>query len=86
MRTPAWQGTLAPGLLVWRAGFVTPVTTRSPAVGLAAWLLDHDTGTYEHLAQLFAGQPYGAITRDEWLDNTSLYWFTNTATSAARLY
>ena len=55
-------------------------------VGLAAWLLDHDAGTYEHLAQLFAGHPYGAITRDDWLDNTSLYWLTNTATSAARLY
>jgi pimeloyl-ACP methyl ester carboxylesterase len=55
-------------------------------VGLAAWLLDHDTTTYGHLAQLFAGQPYGAVTRDDWLDNTSLYWFTNTATSAARLY
>jgi hypothetical protein len=39
-----------------------------------------------HLAALFAGQPYGAITRDDWLDNTSLYWFTNTPTSAARLY
>jgi pimeloyl-ACP methyl ester carboxylesterase len=55
-------------------------------VGLAAWLLDHDTTTYSHLAELFAGQPYGAITRDDVLDNTSLYWFTNTATSAARLY
>jgi pimeloyl-ACP methyl ester carboxylesterase len=55
-------------------------------VGLAAWLLDHDTGTYEHLARLFAGDSYGAITRDDWLDNTSLYWFTNTPTSAARLY
>jgi pimeloyl-ACP methyl ester carboxylesterase len=55
-------------------------------VGLAAWLLDHDATTYEHLARLFAGQPYGAITRDDWLDNTSLYWLTNTATSAARLY
>ena len=55
-------------------------------VGLAAWLMDHDTGTYGHLTQLFAGQPYGAITRDDWLDNTSLYWLTNTATSAARLY
>ena len=30
--------------------------------------------------------PYGAITRDDWLDNSSLYWLTNTATSAARLY
>jgi pimeloyl-ACP methyl ester carboxylesterase len=55
-------------------------------VGLAAWLLDHDATTYSHLAALFAGQPYGAITRDDWLDNTSLYWFTNTPTSAARLY
>jgi pimeloyl-ACP methyl ester carboxylesterase len=55
-------------------------------VGLAAWLLDHDATTYGHLAQLFAGQPYGAITRDDVLDNTSLYWLTNTATSAARLY
>jgi len=55
-------------------------------VGLAAWLLDHDTTTYSHLARLLAGHPYGAITRDDWLDNTSLYWLTNTATSAARLY
>jgi len=55
-------------------------------VGLAAWLLDHDAGTYSHLAQLFAGAPYGDITREDWLDNTSLYWLTNTATSAARLY
>jgi len=55
-------------------------------VGLAAWLLDHDETTYGHLARLFAGRPYGAITRDDWLDNTTLYWLTNTATSAARLY
>jgi pimeloyl-ACP methyl ester carboxylesterase len=55
-------------------------------VGLAAWLLDHDTITYAHLARLFAGDSYGAITRDDVLDNTSLYWLTNTATSAARLY
>ena len=55
-------------------------------VGLAAWLMDHDPGTYEHLARLFAGQSYGAITPQDWLDNTSLYWLTNTATSAARLY
>ncbi len=55
-------------------------------MGLAAWLLDHDTTTYEHLAQLFAGHRYGAITRDDVLDNASLYWFTNTGTSAARLY
>jgi pimeloyl-ACP methyl ester carboxylesterase len=55
-------------------------------VGLAAWLLDHDATTYSHLAGLFVGQPYGAITREDWLDNTTLYWLTNTPTSAARLY
>jgi pimeloyl-ACP methyl ester carboxylesterase len=55
-------------------------------VGLAAWLLDHDATTYGRLTQLFTGHPYGAITRDDWLDNTSLYWLTNTAASAARLY
>jgi pimeloyl-ACP methyl ester carboxylesterase len=55
-------------------------------VGLAAWLLDHDATTYGHLAGLFAGHSYGAITRSDWLDNTSLYWLTNTAASAARLY
>jgi pimeloyl-ACP methyl ester carboxylesterase len=55
-------------------------------VGLAAWLLDHDAETYGNLARLFAGDAYGAITRDDWLDNTSLYWLTNTAASAARLY
>ena len=42
--------------------------------------------TYEHLTRLFTGHPYGAITRDDWLDNTTLYWLTNTAASAARLY
>jgi hypothetical protein len=40
----------------------------------------------QSLAQLFAGHPVGAITRDDWLDNNSLYWLTNTGTSAARLY
>jgi hypothetical protein len=55
-------------------------------VGLAAWLLDHDEASYRHLAQLFAGHPYGATTGDDWLDSSPLYWLTNTATSAARLY
>jgi pimeloyl-ACP methyl ester carboxylesterase len=79
----------------YRRGYGVMMGTRPQTVGylladtpagLAAWLLDHDTTTYAHLARLFAGQPYGAITRDDWLDNTSLYWFTNTATSAGRLY
>jgi pimeloyl-ACP methyl ester carboxylesterase len=55
-------------------------------VGLAAWLLDHDPHTYEQLARAFDGHPDGDLTREEFLDNITLYWLTNTGTSAARLY
>ena len=55
-------------------------------IGLAAYLLDHDAKSYAHIAELFAGQPFGDITRDDILDNITLYWLTNTAISSARLY
>ena len=55
-------------------------------VGLAAYLLDHDAWSYASIAQLFAGQPFGDITRDDILDNITLYWLTNTAISSGRLY
>ena len=58
----------------------------SSPVGLAAWLLDHDPHTYEQLARAFDGHPDGDLTRDEFLNNITLYWLTNTGTSAARLY
>ena len=54
-------------------------------VGLAAWMLDHDARSYELIARVFAGQPEG-LTRDDVLDNVTLYWLTNTAVSSARLY
>ena len=54
-------------------------------VGLAAWLLDHDTGSYELIARVFDGTSEG-LTRDDILDNITLYWLTNTAISSARLY
>jgi pimeloyl-ACP methyl ester carboxylesterase len=54
-------------------------------VGLAAWILDHDIRSYELIARVFDGQAEG-LTRDDILDNISLYWFTNTAVSSARLY
>jgi pimeloyl-ACP methyl ester carboxylesterase len=60
--------------------------TDSP-VGLAAWMLDHDADSYQKLSRAFVdGQPAGGLTRDRILDNITLYWLTNTATSAARLY
>jgi hypothetical protein len=57
----------------------------SPA-GLAAWMLDHDPHSYEQIAHAFEGHPEGGLTRDATLDNITLYWVTNTGTSAAQLY
>jgi len=54
-------------------------------VGLAAWILDHDDRSYKLMARVFDGQPEG-LTRDDILDNITLYWLTNTAVSSARLY
>jgi pimeloyl-ACP methyl ester carboxylesterase len=54
-------------------------------VGLAAWILDHDKDSYEMIAPAFAGHP-GGLSRDDVLDNITMYWFTNTAIPSARLY
>ncbi len=54
-------------------------------VGLAAWMLDHDAASYELIARVFAGRTEG-LTKDDILDNVTLYWLTNTAVSSARLY
>jgi pimeloyl-ACP methyl ester carboxylesterase len=54
-------------------------------VGLAAWILDHDAASYALMARVFDGQP-GGLTRDDILDNITLYWLTNTGVSSARLY
>src|SRR5215467_11415428 len=60
--------------------------TDSPA-GLAAWMLEHDTDSYEKISRAFTGgQPSGGLTRDHIIDNITLYWLTNTATPAARMY
>jgi hypothetical protein len=56
-------------------------------VGLAAWLLDHDTDSYTKISHAFVdGQPAGNLTRDHILDNITLYWLTGTGASAARSY
>jgi pimeloyl-ACP methyl ester carboxylesterase len=54
-------------------------------VGLAAWMLDHDARSYALIARVFDGQTEG-LSRDDVLDNVTLYWMTNTAVSSARLY
>ena len=56
-------------------------------VGLATYLLDHDAASLRHISALFVdGIPYGAITRDDILDNITLTWLTNTGVSSGRLY
>jgi pimeloyl-ACP methyl ester carboxylesterase len=56
----------------------------SPA-GLAAWMIDHDARSEELITRAFDGKAEG-LTRDDVLDNVSLYWLTKTAVSAARSY
>jgi pimeloyl-ACP methyl ester carboxylesterase len=56
-------------------------------VGLAAWMLDHDTDSYYKISRAFVdGEPVGNLTRDKIVDNITLYWLTGTGASAARWY
>src|SRR3712207_9308095 len=77
-------------------GYFLEMTTRPQTIGyslldspvaLAAWLLDHDTDSYEKISRAFVdGEPAGNLTRDNILDNITLYWLTGTGASAARWY
>jgi len=57
-------------------------------IDLAAFMLDHGDGTGQPglVQQVLDGHSPGALTRDDILDNISLYWLTNTGVSASRLY
>jgi pimeloyl-ACP methyl ester carboxylesterase len=54
-------------------------------IGLAAWMLDHDAASQAMIARVFAGQSEG-LTREDILENCTLYWLTHTAVSSAQLY
>jgi pimeloyl-ACP methyl ester carboxylesterase len=54
-------------------------------VGLASWMLDHDAASLALISRVFDGQHEG-LSRDDVLDNVTLYWLTNTGISSARLY
>jgi pimeloyl-ACP methyl ester carboxylesterase len=54
-------------------------------VGLAAWMLDHDASSLALISRVFDGETEG-LTRDDILDNITIYWLTNTGISSARLY
>jgi pimeloyl-ACP methyl ester carboxylesterase len=54
-------------------------------IGLAAWMLDHDPASQKLIGRVFDGQSEG-LTRDDILDNITLYWLTETAVSSGRLF
>src|SRR5687767_1784781 len=54
-------------------------------IGLATFMLDHDARSLELIARSFDGVAEG-LTRDDVLDNITLFWLTNTGVSASRLY
>jgi pimeloyl-ACP methyl ester carboxylesterase len=77
-------------------GYFLEMATRPQTIGyalldspvaLAAWLLDHDTDSYYKIARAFVeDKPAGNLTRDNILDNITVYWLTGTGASAARSY
>jgi pimeloyl-ACP methyl ester carboxylesterase len=77
-------------------GYFLEMATRPQTIGyalldspvaLAAWLLDHDTDSYEKITRAFVdGEPTGGLTRESIVDNITLYWLTGTGASAARSY
>jgi pimeloyl-ACP methyl ester carboxylesterase len=78
------------------SGYLLQQATRPQTIGyalldspvaLAAWMLDHDTDSYQKISRAFlGGQPAGQLTPDQILDNVTLYWLTGTGASAARAY
>ena len=77
-------------------GYFVEMATRPQTIGyalldspiaLAAWMIDHDTDAYNKIARAFVdGRPSGNLTRDNVLDNITLYWLSGTGASAARSY
>jgi pimeloyl-ACP methyl ester carboxylesterase len=56
-------------------------------IGLAAWMLDHDADSYGKICRAFLdGEQTGNLSRDNILDNITLYWMTGTGASTSRLY
>jgi hypothetical protein len=78
------------------SGYLVEQSTRPQTIGyalldspvaLAAWMLDHDTDSYEKISRAFlGGKPSGNLTPDRIVDNITLYWLTGTGASAARSY
>jgi pimeloyl-ACP methyl ester carboxylesterase len=55
-------------------------------VGLAAWMLDHDSTSLALISRVFVDGAQEGLSRDDVLDNITHYWLTNTGVSSGRLY
>jgi pimeloyl-ACP methyl ester carboxylesterase len=56
-------------------------------IGLAGWMLDHDADSYAKISKAFLdGEQTGNLSRDNILDNITLYWVTGTGASTSRIY
>ena len=77
-------------------GYFVEMATRPQTIGyalldspvaMAAWMIDHDTDSYYKISRAFVdGEPVGNLTRDNILDNITVYWLTGTGASSARWY
>ena len=98
-RTPTRRRLRPTALANFRAtgfGYFLEQATRPQTIGyalldsplaLAAWMLDHDTDSYQKISHAFVDkEPTGNLTRDHVLDNITTYWLTGTGASAARSY
>jgi pimeloyl-ACP methyl ester carboxylesterase len=95
-RADSEQAALAGVEHIVTSGYIAEQNTKPQTIGygdadsptlMAAWMIDHDADSYEKFTSAFLkGQETGGLTRDSVVDNLSLYWLTNTGTSAARLY
>src|SRR5205823_13253097 len=55
-------------------------------VGLAAFMLDHDPTSYVLIARGFVDGDEGGLTRDDFLDNVTMFWLTNTGVSSSKAF
>jgi hypothetical protein len=88
------KGAAAAALAAFNASYLIEQSTRSQTLGyalldspvaLAAWMLDHDTDSYDKISRAFlGGPPSGNLTRDHILDNVTLHWLAGTGVLAAR--
>jgi pimeloyl-ACP methyl ester carboxylesterase len=89
-----WKLSVASVMFLWPLKYqsealhsAAPLVQGAPSGRYGAWMIDHDTDAYYKIVGAFVeSRPSGNLTRDNILDNITLYWLTGTGASAARSY